>query len=208
MTFRGCASVPALPESHPFPPAPETRMRSITVSLLVAALLVNLGCRQSESKSSGTASGETQTTTSMSGSAPGPGTSSGSATGTGMSATAKSDAPAGPVVTTASGLQYQDIVIGTGAEAKAGNTVSVHYTGWLTDGTQFDSSRNRGQPIEFQIGTPYIIQGWNEGITGMKVGGKRKLTIPPSIAYGADGRPPVIPPNATLKFDIELMGVK
>src|SRR5215471_6025337 len=117
MTFRGCASVPALPESRPYPPAPETRMRSIAVSLLVAALLVNLGCK-SESKSSGTASGETQTTTSMSGSGPGSG-----ATGTGMSATAKSDAPAGQVVTTASGLQYQDIVIGTGAEAKAGNTV-------------------------------------------------------------------------------------
>jgi len=184
-------------------------MRSIAVSLLVAALLVNLGCRKSESKSSSTASGETQTTTSMSGSGSGSGTSSTGATGTGMSATAKSDAAlAGTVVTTASGLQYQDVVVGTGAEAKAGNTVSVHYTGWLTDGTQFDSSRDRGQPIEFQIGTPYIIQGWNEGITGMKVGGKRKLTIPPSIAYGAEGRPPVIPPNATLKFDIELMGVK
>jgi FKBP-type peptidyl-prolyl cis-trans isomerase FkpA len=111
------------------------------------------------------------------------------------------------VVTTASGLQYQDMVIGTGTEATPGSTASVHYTGWLTDGTQFDSSRGKGQPISFQIGTQYIIQGWNEGITGMKVGGKRKLTIPPSLGYGADGRPPVIPPNATLKFDIELVAV-
>jgi FKBP-type peptidyl-prolyl cis-trans isomerase FkpA len=181
-------------------------MRSIASWLLVALLFVNVGCRQSESKSSGAASGETQTSTSSSGSGPGSGASSTGATGSGMSATANSDA-AGPVVTTASGLQYQDMVIGTGTEATPGSTASVHYTGWLTDGTQFDSSRGKGQPISFQIGTQYIIQGWNEGITGMKVGGKRKLTIPPSLGYGADGRPPVIPPNATLKFDIELVAV-
>jgi FKBP-type peptidyl-prolyl cis-trans isomerase len=186
----------------------ETCMQSIAPWLLVAVLLVNLGCRQSESKSSSSASGETQTSTSISGSGPGSGASATGATGSGMSATAKSDAaPVGPVVTTASGLQYQDIVVGTGAEATSGSTVSVHYTGWLTDGTQFDTSRDRGQPIQFQIGTQYIIQGWNEGVAGMKVGGKRKLTIPPSLGYGEGGRPPVIPPNATLKFDIELLAV-
>lgn len=183
-------------------------MRSIAPWLVVVLLLLNVGCRQGESKSSGSASGETQTSTSLSGSGAGSGASSTGATASGLSATAQSDAaPAGPVVTTASGLQYQDMVIGTGTEATPGSTVSVHYTGWLTDGSEFDSSRRSGQPIRFQIGTPNIIQGWNEGLTGMKVGGKRKLTIPPSLGYGAGGRPPVIPPNATLKFDVELVAV-
>jgi FKBP-type peptidyl-prolyl cis-trans isomerase len=116
----------------------------------------------------------------------------------------------GAEITTASGLKYVDVAEGTGASPKIGQTVSVAYTGTLENGTKFDSSYDHpGQkPIEFQLGTPNIIQGWNEGIGSMKVGGKRKLIIPPSLAYKAAGKPPDIPPNATLIFDVELMGVK
>lgn len=105
-------------------------------------------------------------------------------------------------------LKIEDLVVGTGAEAKTGNTVSVHYTGWLTDGTKFDSSVDRGQPFQFTIGQGRVIRGWDEGVPGMKVGGKRKLTIPPDMGYGANGSPPVIPPNATLVFEVELLGVQ
>jgi FKBP-type peptidyl-prolyl cis-trans isomerase FkpA len=110
-------------------------------------------------------------------------------------------------VTSASGLQYQDIVVGSGAEAQPGATVSVHYTGWLTDGTKFDSSVDRNKPIEFVLGTGHVIQGWDEGLTGMKVGGQRRLTVPPELGYAEKGYPPVIPPNATLIFDVELVDV-
>jgi len=110
-------------------------------------------------------------------------------------------------VTTSSGLEYVDLVVGTGTQPAAGQTVSVHYTGWLTDGRKFDSSLDRGQPIEFPLGTGVVIKGWDAGIDGMKVGGKRKLTIPPELAYGARGGGP-IPPNATLVFDVELVAVK
>lgn len=112
------------------------------------------------------------------------------------------------VTTTASGLQYEDLVTGTGAEAKAGNTVSVHYTGWLTDGTKFDSSVDRNQPFEFQIGAGRVIKGWDEGVAGMKIGGKRKLTIPAELGYGTRGAGGVIPPNATLIFEVELLAIK
>ena len=115
---------------------------------------------------------------------------------------------AGKEVTTASGLKYTDVQIGTGATAQAGKTVSVHYTGTLTDGKKFDSSLDRGQPITFPLGTGKVIKGWDEGIAGMKVGGKRRLVIPPDLGYGARGSAPVIPPNATLIFDVELMDVK
>ena len=110
-------------------------------------------------------------------------------------------------VTTSSGLKYEDIVIGQGAEAKAGQNVAVHYTGWLTDGKKFDSSKDRGQPFTFRLGGGQVIKGWDEGVQGMKMGGKRKLTIPPELGYGARGAGGVIPPNAVLVFEVELLKV-
>jgi peptidylprolyl isomerase len=110
--------------------------------------------------------------------------------------------------TTSSGLKYVDQVLGTGASPKKGQRVTVHYTGRLQNGTKFDSSVDRGTPYEFVIGTGNVIKGWDEGIMSMKVGGKRKLIVPPSLGYGAAGSPPKIPPNSTLDFDVELLGVK
>ena len=109
--------------------------------------------------------------------------------------------------TTASGLIYEDVVIGDGEEAAAGHQVSVHYTGWLTDGTKFDSSKDRNDPFQFGLGAGMVIRGWDEGVQGMKVGGTRKLTIPPQLGYGARGAGGVIPPNATLVFEVELLKV-
>jgi len=114
----------------------------------------------------------------------------------------------GQEVTTASGLKYTDEKVGTGAEAKPGQTAVVHYTGWLTDGKKFDSSKDRGQPFSFPLGGGRVIKGWDEGVQGMKVGGVRKLTIPPQLGYGASGAGGVIPPNATLVFEVELLDVK
>lgn len=117
-------------------------------------------------------------------------------------------ASASKVVTLPSGLKYEDQKVGAGKEAKTGDVVSVHYTGTLTDGKKFDSSRDRNEPFELQLGAGMVIKGWDQGIPGMKVGGKRTLTIPANLAYGPEGRPPVIPPNSTLIFDVELLGVK
>jgi len=112
------------------------------------------------------------------------------------------------MTTTASGLQYEDTNVGDGAEAKSGDTVSVHYTGWLDDGTKFDSSKDRNQPFSFTLGAGMVIKGWDEGVAGMKIGGTRKLTIPSELGYGERGAGGVIPPFATLTFEVELLGIK
>lgn len=115
--------------------------------------------------------------------------------------------PEGKEITTSSGLQYIDLKIGTGATALAGQTVTVHYTGWLENGKKFDTSVDRGQPFSFPLGAGRVIKGWDEGVQGMKVGGKRKLIIPSNLGYGPRGAGGVIPPNATLIFEVELLGV-
>ena len=115
------------------------------------------------------------------------------------------------MITTSSGLQYLDTTVGEGAQAQAGQSVTVHYTGWLynneTQGTKFDSSKDRRDPFVFSLGAGMVIRGWDEGVAGMKVGGARTLVIPPELGYGTRGAGGVIPPNATLKFDVELLGV-
>ena len=123
----------------------------------------------------------------------------------------RSDA-ANQVIEMPDGLKYTDTKTGDGATAKAGNKVSVHYTGWLANngakGKKFDSSVDRGQPFQFTLGAKQVIAGWDEGVAGMKVGGRRKLVIPPDLAYGTAGAPPDIPPGATLVFDVELLDVR
>ncbi|MEW5942541.1 MAG: FKBP-type peptidyl-prolyl cis-trans isomerase [Pseudomonadota bacterium] len=109
--------------------------------------------------------------------------------------------------TTETGLKYEDLAPGTGDTARAGQMVSVHYTGWLTDGTKFDSSKDRDDPFIFPLGAGHVIRGWDEGVQGMQVGGVRRLTIPPELGYGARGAGGVIPPNATLVFEVELLRI-
>lgn len=114
----------------------------------------------------------------------------------------------GKVITSKTGLKHIELKEGDGDTAKAGDTVDVHYTGWLTDGTKFDSSVDRGKPFSFKLGAGMVIKGWDEGVAGMKIGGKRKLMIPYELAYGKAGRPPVIPPAAELHFEVELLKVR
>lgn len=116
-------------------------------------------------------------------------------------------APAGKVHKLASGLVYEDLVIGNGRMADPGLQVSMNYTGWLMDGTEFDSSARHGRPYTFSLGTGAVIAGWDQGIKGMRLGGKRKLTIPPDLGYGAQGSGDRIPPNSTLVFEVELVGI-
>ena len=116
--------------------------------------------------------------------------------------------PAEPAPPSNEKLGIKDLAVGKGAEAKAGDSVKVHYVGTLPDGKEFDASKKHGQPFEFELGAGRVIKGWDQGVAGMKVGGKRKLTVPPSLGYGARGFPPVIPPNSTLLFEVELLEVK
>ena len=111
------------------------------------------------------------------------------------------------MITTKSGLKYEEKIIGDGTQAKAGDTVRVHYTGWLEDGTKFDSSKDRNQAFNFNLGAGMVIKGWDEGVAGMKIGGTRKLTIPSELGYGSRGAGGVIPPNATLIFEVELLAI-
>jgi len=110
--------------------------------------------------------------------------------------------------TTDSGLRYEDLEVGTGEQPKRGQTVECHYTGWLTNGKKFDSSKDRRQPFSFQIGMGQVIKAWDEGVMSMKVGGKRRLLVPPNLGYGARGAGGVIPPNAELVFEVELLGIR
>jgi len=112
------------------------------------------------------------------------------------------------VITTASGLKYVNLKEGTGRVVKAGDTLEVHYTGWLKDGKKFDSSLDRKEPFGFKLGTGMVIKGWDEGLAGMKPGGKRKLVIPAKLGYGANGAGNMIPPNAELTFEVELLKIK
>lgn len=114
----------------------------------------------------------------------------------------------GQVMTTESGVQYVDLVVGTGRQAEVGDTAAVHYTGWPADGTKFDSSLDREEHFSFRVGAGQVIKGWDDGVLGMKVGGKRKLIIPPQLGYGARGAGGVIPPHATLTFEVDLLGLR
>ncbi len=156
-------------------------MRKLIPLLLIVGLIV-VGCQSNESQPEG----KTET----------------------PAAESVPDAGMGQMVMTASGLNYQDMVVGDGEVAVVGKTAVVHYTGWLQDGTKFDSSLDRGKPFEFPLGQGRVIKGWDEGVAGMKVGGKRMLLIPPELGYGERGAGQVIPPNAVLKFEVELLGLK
>ncbi len=169
-------------------------MMRLACGLALAALLC-AGCQQNTETSTTSASSSTAGTTTPAG-------AGGVTPGAGISG------PAAAATTTASGLKIEELAAGTGAVAEKGKRVSVHYTGWLTDGAKFDSSVDRGQPFDFTLGAGEVIPGWDEGVAGMHVGGKRRLTIPPALAYGEAGRPPVIPPSATLVFEVELIDVK
>jgi FKBP-type peptidyl-prolyl cis-trans isomerase len=163
----------------------KSTLRAVLAVGAVLSLMGASGCTKKDAPS-----GETTTTTTT--------------TTTAAPATTQGN---GTVTAPVTELKIEELKAGTGAEAKAGQQVSVHYTGWLTDGKKFDSSLDRGQPFKFMLGAGQVIPGWDKGVAGMKVGGKRKLTIPPQMGYGERGAGGVIPPNATLVFEVELLGV-
>jgi FKBP-type peptidyl-prolyl cis-trans isomerase FkpA len=168
----------------------ERPMNRLTYGLAALALIALAGCQQGKSGES-TPSPSTSSTTQQ------------------PAQPAAPQATAAREVTMPSGLKYQDLVVGNGAMAEEGTQVMVNYTGWLTDGTKFDSSLDPGRtPLPFTIGAGMVIRGWDEGVKGMRVGGKRKLTIPADLAYGERGYPPVIPANSTLVFEVEFVSVK
>jgi len=173
------------------------------------ALIATLGCQQTGTSEQASSSSATTARVVPSG-------GEGGSASTATEQNAPSDPAAGNAVEAAigqevtlpDGLKFQDLQIGTGAIAEKGMTATVHYTGWLTDGTKFDGSLDRGQPFKFQLGAGQVIRGWDEGIKGMRVGGKRKLTIPSALGYGSRGADGVIPPDATLVFEVELLGAQ
>ncbi len=187
-------------------------MRLLIAGALAAALIFT-ACGDDDDNGGATPTRASQST--PAGQATQPATQPTAAATSALPSAAESDGNApgipaltGDITTTDSGLRYIDEVAGTGDEAKEGSTATVHYTGWLTDGSKFHSSRDRGEPFAFTIGARRVIAGWEEGVAGMKVGGKRRLIIPFELAYGASGRPPAIPPAAALIFDVELLGVQ
>jgi len=198
-----------------------SRSALVMLSALALLVLAGLACKPAEKKAAAPAEGEKAAQQDAAGhteTAADPAAGSAAQTGMGNGTEGQEKAaatspstnltPGANVTTTASGLKYEDMVVGTGATPKAGQTCSVHYTGWLMNGSKFDSSRDRGTPFTFPIGQGNVIKGWDEGVMGMKVGGKRKLWVPPALAYGPDGYPPVIPPNSELVFEVELLGVQ
>jgi len=166
-------------------------VRKVILSLIILCVLL-IGCQSEKANKSSTTPTSSKPATNQ------------------PSATAPStDIPSGgPEIATPSGLKYVDLVAGNGATPKPGQTAVVHYTGWLTDGKKFDSSVDRGTPFQFVLGQGRVIKGWDEGVSTMRVGGKRKLTIPPELGYGQRGAGGVIPPNATLIFEVELLEIK
>jgi FKBP-type peptidyl-prolyl cis-trans isomerase len=179
------------------PAREENRMLKPAYALALAAAVLTAGCNETKTETTSTSSTTTSATItpSTTSAAPGGGAAGGATEG-------------GKVHKLPSGLQYEDLVVGSGKMAEAGMNVSVNYTGWRTDGFKFDSSYDRGEPIKFQLGNGEMIKGWDEGVKGMRIGGKRKLTIPPDMAYGSEGRGSVIPPNSTLVFEVELVDVR
>lgn len=174
-------------------------IRTLVIGLMLATLVAVLGCsgttEETAEQTETADSAQTQDSTTDSAEEP--------------SATADAAVPPAPQgMTDVTELKVEDLTVGTGDEAVAGKTVTVHYTGWLVDGTMFDSSVTSGQPFQFVLGQGYVIPGWDQGVAGMKVGGKRRLTIPPALGYGEAGAGGVIPPNATLVFDVELLAVQ
>jgi len=185
------------------------RLSGKHIALLGAVLIVVAACRGAEPGAGDGTTGETGGTPADD--LPGAGTAAMPTTAapgdTSPAAPAEMPKISDKAVTTDSGLQYEDLAVGEGDDAKVDSLVSVHYTGWLQDGTIFDSSRQRDQPVQFTCGARLVIPGWEEGVLGMKPGGKRILVVPPDLGYGANGFPPVIPPNASLVFEIELESV-
>jgi FKBP-type peptidyl-prolyl cis-trans isomerase len=181
-------------------------MKSTLRCFAALTVIVLAGCQQSSTESAAPASTGSTTTGAAQGTSGTTSTTNTKTTTTSSSAT--SVTTSSQEITMPSGLKYEELKVGDGAVAETGTTVSVHYTGWLTNGTKFDSSLDRGQPFSFRLGTGQVIRGWDEGVKGMRVGGKRKLTIPPDLGYGEAGAGGVIPPNATLLFEVELLGVR
>ena len=175
-------------------------LRQLAVGALV---ILAAGCSQSEAPKQDQQPAAAATPQAATATAPATNATQPAAPAPGPSSSVATPRPSAP----SGELQIEDKTVGTGDEAVAGKNVTVHYTGWLTDGTKFDSSKDHGQPFTFQLGAGQVIKGWDQGVLGMKVGGTRKLTIPPSLGYGANGAGGTIPPNATLVFEVELLGV-